>query len=168
MDFRTTEQCRQGPFLASPLVKSKSGTSIFLGEMPFQFLQVQHVSFLLPSGVTFRQAPLNYRVKKEQEKILKFLYCFGLPAGSFQDPFSSSLRLADLGPIVKSLHWTSMAPDPFAIFTPSCKPQDTSDICHGETKCPKIMTEIKLEEEPLCTKIWLVFIPTEADFITLK
>ena len=119
-------------------------------------------------GVTFRQASLNYRVKKEQEKFLKFLCCLELPSGSFQDACSPDLRLADLRPTVKLLHGTSIAPDPFAIFFPSCKPQDATEICHGKIKCPEIMTEIKLEEEPLCTKMWLVFIPTEADFITLK
>lgn len=119
-------------------------------------------------GVTFRQASLNYSVKKEQEKFLKFLCCLTLPTGSFQDPCSPNLQLADMGPIVKSLHWTSMALEPFAIFFPTCEPQDTTEICHGEIKRPKIMTETKLEKEPLCTKIWIVFIPTEADFITLK
>jgi len=119
-------------------------------------------------GVTFGWALLNYRGKKEQEKFLKFQHCLELLAGTFQDPCCPSLRLADLGLIVKSLHWTSRAPDPFEILNPFCDPQDTTEICHGEVKCPEIMTEIKLEEEPLCTKIWFVFTPTEADCIALK
>lgn len=110
-------------------------------------------------GVTFRPASLNCTVKKNQEKFLKIPCCLELPAGSFQDPFSPSLRLANLGPIVKSLHWTSMAPDPFAIFIPLASPK-IWERCQGEVKCPEIMTVSlegkQLEEEPLCTKMWLV------------
>lgn len=62
-----------------------------------------------------------------------------LPAGNFQDPCSSSLRLADLELIVKSLHWTSMSPDCFVGVIPLCKPQDNTDTCQGEVKCPEII-----------------------------
>lgn len=67
VDFSTTEQLSQDPFLASPLVKGKSGTSSCFRKMPFQSLHVQHVSLLLLSGGDFQAATLKCGVKKEQE-----------------------------------------------------------------------------------------------------
>lgn len=81
----------------------------------------------------------NFKVwsQKRTGNFLKFLCFLELPAGSLQNPCSPRQRLADSGPIINSLQWTSMAADPFTISIPSCKPQDTREICHGEVKCLK-------------------------------
>lgn len=131
------------------------------------FLISSHSAYLPPptllSKVTFRQISLNWRAKKEPEYFLywlKITVWIELPAGNFQDPCSPSLRLAGLELIVMSLHGTSMTPDCFAGFIPLWKPQDATDTCQGEVKCPQMkeyncerklyVPEFVLWQEELC------------------